>query len=241
MSEQQEKFQKIAKIDEVEGVLGAKPTSENLDKLSALSKAKFDAALEQAENRVDYYASVRQQAKVAASEELQVPKGPSPIDAVRMDRKVTRAEPTPENLVAQAEALQSDFAKVKDSLAQAPDVQLNKTQQSLLSEKLVHVDTTLKAALSTAGAELKIEPSDIATLKQNPVFKFMSYLTQGEGRLQEITAQIQRLSYTNGNLSPEKLLAVQLKLGFVQQELEFFTNVVNKALESTKTIMNVQV
>jgi len=42
-------------------------------------------------------------------------------------------------------------------------------------------------------------------------------------------------------LTAGRLLAVQVKLSFVQQELEFFTNVLNKALESTKTIMNIQV
>jgi hypothetical protein len=37
------------------------------------------------------------------------------------------------------------------------------------------------------------------------------------------------------------MLAMQIKVGYVQQEIEFFTSLLNKALESTKTIMNVQV
>jgi hypothetical protein len=37
------------------------------------------------------------------------------------------------------------------------------------------------------------------------------------------------------------MLAMQVKVGFVQQEMEFFTGMLNKALESTKTLMNVQV
>lgn len=242
MSEQnQEKFHKVAKIDEIEGVTASKGVEGN-DKLSALSKAKFDAALERAEQKVDYDAAIRQQQAAVATQEVSAPKAPSPIDAVRMDRKVGKLDAaTPESIIARAEALQSDFAKIKEALAQQPELQLSKTSQSLLNEKLVHIDITLKAALAKIGAEVKIEPSDIATLKENPAVKFVAYLTQSESQLQQITAQIQRLSYTNGTLSPEKLLAVQLKLGFVQQELEFFTNVVNKTLESIKTVMNVQV
>jgi hypothetical protein len=37
------------------------------------------------------------------------------------------------------------------------------------------------------------------------------------------------------------MLRIQLKVGYITQEVEFFTAVLNKALESTKTIMNVQV
>jgi hypothetical protein len=42
-------------------------------------------------------------------------------------------------------------------------------------------------------------------------------------------------------ISPASMLAIQIKVGFISQELDFFTGILNKALESTKTIMNVQV
>jgi len=42
-------------------------------------------------------------------------------------------------------------------------------------------------------------------------------------------------------LSPATMLLIQIKVGYIQQEIELFTSMLNKALESTKTIMNVQV
>ena len=44
-----------------------------------------------------------------------------------------------------------------------------------------------------------------------------------------------------GQITPANMLAIQMKMGYVQQQIELFTSLLNKALESTKTIMNVQV
>jgi hypothetical protein len=45
----------------------------------------------------------------------------------------------------------------------------------------------------------------------------------------------------NKEITPANMLRIQMKVSYMQQEIEFFTAVLNKALESTKTIMNVQV
>jgi hypothetical protein len=48
--------------------------------------------------------------------------------------------------------------------------------------------------------------------------------------------------HLNGKeISPANMLRIQMKVGYIQQEVEFFTAVLNQALQATKTVFNVQV
>jgi hypothetical protein len=128
--------------------------------------------------------------------------------------------------------------EIKSKLATA-DLEIKGPVQNLLKRKLTHIDENLKIALDRAGIEAKdVKPTNLDGMT-NPIERFLGMLTEGQSHLDGLTNQIASLN--SDEIRPADLLAVQVKVNYVQQELEFFTNLLNKSLESTKTLMNVQV
>lgn len=110
--------------------------------------------------------------------------------------------------------------------------------QDVLRNKLSHIDESLKVSLDRAGVEYT-PPTKLEG--QTPINKFLDLLTDGQTRLENISSDVANLQKNGKELSPANMLALQIKVGFIQQEIELFTSLLSKAIESTKTIMNVQV
>lgn len=245
MAEQrfQEFQQKVEKIEKVEKV---DPSTANLsvsetEEVSAPQKVKFDEAINRAESKWD--ASYPKTILVAAQEPVQKL---SPIDEMSVaERKIERLKPvTIDQIVEQAEEtranIQAPIARLEEAQNSRPDLRLSPAHDAILTDKLIHVDSSLKTALSKVGVEVTAQEIH-QTMGQKPLVKFLNMLSNSDRQLSTMVTEINALNNSKERLTPEKLLAVQIKLSFVQQELEFFTNVLNKALEGTKTIMNVQV
>lgn len=147
---------------------------------------------------------------------------------------------TPDSLRNQAKEIVAQIDNVKSQLSQAQ--QLKPSYHDLLRNRLTHVDDNLKIALSKAGIEYhSVAPETLNNKQLNPIERFMGYLTQGQYQLTHLEETINQLNLTKTQLTPANMLALQIKVSQVQQEIELFTSLLNKALESTKTIMNVQV
>jgi hypothetical protein len=114
-----------------------------------------------------------------------------------------------------------------------------------MRNKLEHVDTNIRIALSKAGVETKelAHPgvTPVGAPSQNPISRFLGLLTDGQYKLQTLATEVDRWHLNKQEINPATMLAVQIKVNYITQELEFFSSLLNKALESTKTIMNVQV
>lgn len=242
---------KIVKIEALERIDPSRQVVTNpIDPTGeiAVSKTKFDAATERADQA---WAEKTQRTQSTTVATLDAPDRPSPIDELRMSsRKIQQLEPaTTDKIVDQAQTIQNKMQapieKIDTTLKTNPDVKISPVHEASMSERLVHIDSSLKSAMGIAGVEVKGVPPPTTpqtTPQQQPLVQFLAYLTHGDRQLNSVITEIQALNGPGaGNLTPAKLLAVQIKLNFVQQELEFFSNVLNKALESTKTIMNVQV
>ncbi len=129
--------------------------------------------------------------------------------------------------------------EIKGTL-KAPDAQVKDSLVPLLDSKLTHIDENLNAALARTGSEYTPAAAPIAP-SQNPITRFLGFLTDGQYKLQTIAMDVERMHLNKEDINPATMLAIQIKVGYITQELEFFTGLLNKALESTKTIMNVQV
>ncbi len=147
-------------------------------------------------------------------------KGAAPQDFLSKTQEVTK----------QMEELKSKLS----SISTLPEGQ----SQNVLRNKLTHIDESLKVSLDRAGVEYtpqaKVEG-------KNPLEKFLNLLTDGQSRLESISSDVQSMQLNKKELSPATMLSLQIKVGFIQQEIELFTSLLSKAIESTKTIMNVQV
>lgn len=151
---------------------------------------------------------------------------------------VSRA--SPDTIVAEATKVIKRIEEVKSQL-KTPGLELKSSQQNLLQNKLNHIDESLKISLNRAGLEYTPEAPTPKENLARPIEKFIGLLTHGQYQLQHMAQNIEMMSRTKQEIKPADMLAIQIKMGFVQQEIELFTNLLNKALESTKTIMNVQI
>lgn len=145
---------------------------------------------------------------------------------------------SPENIKSQAKNVIAQIENVKTQLSQA-QTEIKPSYQTLLRNRLTHIDDNLKIALNKAGVEYT-SPQVANTGNTNAIHKFLGFLTNSQHQLENLNVAIDQFNVT-GQITPANMLAIQMKMGYVQQQIELFTSLLNKALESTKTIMNVQV
>lgn len=146
---------------------------------------------------------------------------------------------SPDAIKTQAKDLISQLDRVKTQLSQTQG-EIKPAYQTILRNRLTHIDDNLKIALSKAGVEYTPPPAT-STGNQNPVQRFIHMLSDSQSQLENLHGTIDKLNMTGAQITPANMLAIQIKMSYVQQQIELFTSLLNKALESTKTIMNVQV
>lgn len=226
----------IEKIDKVKKIKGAaektvKPVSleEELQRVGP-NKDKFDKLM------------VDKPDKIQPEQKLNPSGKNSPIEELRninsSSAKMTRVPPA--ELIAQTQEAINKMEEIKGKLKD-PNVKVKESLTPLLDNKLTHVNENIRAALTKTGAEYNASPTLPIAPSENPVMRFLGFLTDGQYKLQTLAAEVERMHLKKEDLNPAALLTVQIKVGMITQELEFFSSLLNKALESTKTIMNVQV
>lgn len=232
-----EKIERVEKVDPTRSTIEIDPAEET----AGPNKVKFEEALTRAESKWDAHnPKINLVAAEAPVQQI------SPIDQLSLNsNKIERLKPvTVDQIVQQADTIraniQAPIAKLEEVKQTNPDLRISPAHNAQLTDKLIHVDSSLKTALNKVGVE--VTALDIQKSSQDkPLVKFLDMLSNSDRQLYTLVGEISALQNAKERPTPEKLLAVQIKLGFVQSELEFFTNVLNKALEGTKTIMNIQV
>lgn len=213
------------KIMETGGAGGAEPSKKSI----AANEDRFNALMEQP----------AQETKTSSADNL--------MDLVR-DLHANRTPPgmaSTDALVAQTKAISGRIEEVKQAF-DSPDVQkrggsLSPELQTQLRDKLSHIDDSLRVALSKAGVEHSMVGSEPEIARSNPIKHFINLLTDGQGALDRLGGELASMAANNKEISPASMLAIQVKVGQVQQQIELFTSLLSKGLESIKTIMNVQV
>lgn len=219
-------IEKIEEVSKVSSTKGAEPADQIVERVGP-NKEHFDSLM-------------NKDVAIAAPDEAI--KKQSFIDHIRdLDKKVNDvSQASPDTIMQKSQQAIAQIEEVKQKLAQ-PNVELKGSVQNLLHNKLSHIDESLKVALNRAGSEYAAPVAATSSARQNPVERFLGFLTHGQYQLQKLSDDVNKMHLNKTEISPANMLAIQIKVGYVQQEMEFFTAVLNKALESTKTIMNVQV
>lgn len=226
----EDKVEKIKKIARKEGAAKIVEPEEELQRL-APNKEKFDNLMQPAKPE-----------KIVQETHLDPSKKTSLMDEVReLNSKEKAAKVTPAELVAETEKAINKIDDLKAKLSTS-DVSVRESAVPILRNKLTHIDESIRIALSHTGSEFPEPAAAPIGPKENVISRFLGLLTDGQYKLQTLSTDIARIAADKtSNINPAKLLLVQIKVGQIQQQLEFFAAVLNKALESTKTIMNVQV
>jgi len=238
-----EKVEKIGKIERLDPKAQIADVTDAQDIAELESRSKFDAAITKAERNWDHSqaASITQ---VNSTQETAVTR-PSLIEDISFsEKKIQRLQPASiDQITAQAEdlrsAMQEPITKLTAAVENSPQGKISPIYEAQLGQRLVHIDSSLRTAVGKVGVE--VTDQTVKPLTPNHMVTSLNYLTTSDHQLSTLISEVKALDISKNRLTPEKLLAVQIKLGFVQQELEFFTNILNKALESIKTTMNVQI
>ena len=219
---------------------------ERVDKIKKIGKKLKPIAPTQEPNK-DYFEALMRQRNVKTEGTSTDQKDKSTQKAVgtlfdevrNLNQKVDHAtRSSPEELAALSEDVISQIDTLKDKL-QTPDLEVKSSVQTILRNKLSHIDESLKIALEKAG--LEYTPPEKPTSLNKPMDRFLGLLTHSQQQLETLSRDVQAMAASQEDFSPANMLLVQIKVTQVQQEIELFASMLNKALESTKTIMNVQV
>ncbi len=147
---------------------------------------------------------------------------------------------SPKDLQKQAQAVAQDIAKVKEKL-NVPNTDIKPSYRTVLRNHLSHVDDNLKIALSKAGVERPLEAPLSTSNAQTPsssLKQLMGMLSKSENDLYSLSSS---LPLQGGNMNMADLMAIQIKIGAAQRQIELFSTLVSKAMEATKTILAVQI
>jgi hypothetical protein len=148
---------------------------------------------------------------------------------------------SPEAIKTQATNVISQLDQVKKQLSLA-QTEIKPSYQTLLRNRLTHIDDNLKIALSKAGVEYTSPSPAVAnTGSSNPIQRFINMVSHSQHQLENLHGSVDKMAAAGTQINAVDMLAIQIKMGYVQQQIELFTSLLNKALESTKTLMNVQV
>jgi len=142
-----------------------------------------------------------------------------------------------DRLISTNEKALKTIAQAKETLSN-PNIQLKDSVQNLMKNKLSNIDDNVKIALSKVGAEY--EPKETSRVL-NPAKRLLGMLSYSQQSLQAIGTKIESMAASGEGISPGQMLSVQIKMHTVAQEMEFFTSLLSKSIESVKTVMNVQV
>jgi len=181
---------------------------------------------------------VEKPAKAEATEKVN--KGDSLLEEVRaLNQRTEHAiHSSPKELGMQVEDIVAEIDTLRNTL-ETPNLEIRSSIREILKNKLSHIDENLKIALEKAGLEYipPEKPSGLTT----PIERFLGLLTHGQHQLETLAKDVHSFSMGEREISPANMILIQIKVSTIQQEIELFTSMLNKALESTKAMLNVQV
>lgn len=162
----------------------------------------------------------------------------SPFDLEQQGPKSGVATPSLGTIMSQVQLAQSTMGDIQNQLSY-PDLKLKGSQKFLVKNKLSDVNDNLRAAnakLGTPGADGPAMTSGAS----GPLARFLDYVADGMNQMESAKRQIAALKSKGTNMNPGDYLMIQIKMNKAQQELDFTTVLLSKAVDDFKTMMNIQ-
>lgn len=162
----------------------------------------------------------------------------SPFDLAH--GQVPASGPTMNTLLAQAAQAQTTLGDLNTQL-NTPGLKLKQSSKYLLKNKLTNATEHLRSASTKLGVQQKVDNEE--EKKQTPggpLQKFLAMVTDGQYQMEGAQRMLQGLKDKGDNISPADMLLVQIKLNKAQQELEYSSVLLSKAMDDIKMLMNIQ-
>lgn len=162
---------------------------------------------------------------------------PSPFDLPQEGKKALPT-PTTQSVLAQMNSTSTLLGDINNQL-NTKNLKLKPSQKYLLRNKLTESNALIRSAAGKAGVDTGPMPQGLS--KQNPIAKFLALVTDGQTQLQHASDMVQHLNASGKEINSGQLLTIQVKLAKAQQELEYTSVLLSKAVDDVKTLFNIQI
>ena len=159
----------------------------------------------------------------------------SPFDLAH--GKVPASGPTLTTLQEQAKMAHSTLGDISNQL-QTPKLKLKRSTKYLMKNKLTAANAYIKSASAKMGA--KQLPEEEVPSGASPLQKFLGLVTSGQNQLQEAQDFMKNIASKGDELKPGEMLLVQIKLSKAQQQIQYSSMLLGKAMDDLKMMMNIQ-
>lgn len=146
--------------------------------------------------------------------------------------------PSPETIHTQLQQVRGTLNDVSNQLS-TPNLPLKPSQKQLLKSKLLDANGHLRSANEMMGAQIP-KPVDPSKFK-GPLGRFFGWLTHGQMLMESAGARLHQMGSSGKPLNAGDFLAIQVKIGQAQQELEFSSVLLANAVQAFKTLMQLQI
>jgi len=159
----------------------------------------------------------------------------SPFDLAH--GKVPAPGPNFNTIQQQAKMAQSSMGDIVNQL-KTPKLKLKQSTKYLLKNKLTSAKGHIKSASQKLGTK-ETEEEEVPP-GAGPLQKYLSLVTDGQNQLQAAQQHLANLSKKGEEMKPADMLMIQIKLSKAQQELEYSSLLLSKAVDDLKMMMNIQ-
>lgn len=163
---------------------------------------------------------------------------PSPMQVNAQNRPIASEPPTMASIQRQMEATSGSLGDIKNQL-HTKNLKLKQSDKYLLRNKLSQANEHIRSAAGHVGVDTPNRKPDLA--RKNPIEKFLTLVSDGQHQLNSAAEQIRDLDTSGKHLNAGELLLVQVKLQKAQQELDYSSVILGKAIDVIKTLFNVQI
>jgi hypothetical protein len=168
-----------------------------------------------------------------------VEEAPSPMDIASKDSSVQSSgnKVNQQDLINQVKKQVDSFNKLTTKASQLNNQNFTAELKQQWGELFKTHSTEALNSLNDISSRLNLPQSDTQTLISPKIKGFLNYLSGSQDQLKKIQGV---LSNPSTKLDPGTLMAIQVKMNNVQQQIEFFSVALGKGLEDVKSIMNIQ-
>lgn len=164
-------------------------------------------------------------------------KQPTPLELAQ-EGKTLKAEPTLQTLQEQMNSTTTVLGDLQNQF-HTKGLTLTQTQKYLLRHKLTKANESIRKSAEKMGVDAGPPPA--LSRGKSPITKFIGLLTNSQDQVKKSQKMIQQLGGQGTPLSPAELIRIQISLSSAQQQLEFASVLLSKAVESIKSLMTVQI
>ncbi|MCY3974098.1 MAG: hypothetical protein OXF02_00925 [Simkaniaceae bacterium] len=161
----------------------------------------------------------------------------TPFDLASREAAPLDPHPSTDTILHQMTTASSALGDLQNGL-HTKNLTLTRTQRYLLRSKLTKAHEHIRGASRKTGVDVGDPPS--SPVRRSPVDRFLGLLTDGQHQLDQSQQLLHNLKLSGGSLSPTALLTIQIKLAKAQQELEYSSILLSKAVDDVKTLFNIQ-